>query len=170
MILVYIELGNSLGMNYNPGSRNKHFGEKPQWEQLAWSPSRAGWTAGFYRAARQIAIGCWGEKGSSILLWNRLIRREYKLPPRVSMTWPLSRGASSELQLDGREGPLRCGGRSSTCWTEPPCLFSKSPQSMSRKLILFGTWDLSVSAGLGSGSLHLIKSAIRYSRVTKKKN
>lgn len=48
------------------------------------------------------------------------------------------------------------------------CIFRKRLQSMSCKHILFMTNPY--SPGLESGSLHLIKSAFRYPRVTKKGN
>lgn len=144
-------------------------------KQMLWgeNPRRAvglvteqDWLKRWFASCRQIASGCWGKKRSSILLSNRLTRRDHKLPLRVTRPGLWAGGYPAPV---GREGPLRCAGWRHMGWTELSLLFSvKSSQRISCQLIQFLRRDLSVSLGLGSGSLHLVNSAIRYPRVTKK--
>lgn len=97
MVLIYVELGNSLGVNQGPGPRNKCFGEKTPVRAVGLITERPGSWCPF-------AIGYWGEKKSNILLPNRLIGRYHKLPPIVPIAWSLGRGMSSELTAAGQEG------------------------------------------------------------------
>lgn len=120
----------------------------------------------WFASCCQIASRCWGKKGSSILLSNRLTRRDHKLPLRVTGPGLWAGGYPAPV---GREGPPRCAGWRYMGWTELPLLFSvRSSQRISCQLIPLMMRDLSVSLGLRSGSLHLVNSAIRYPRVTKK--
>lgn len=110
MMPTHIELGNSAAVNQDPETNVW----KENLSESCGSLNRTGPSAGFYHAIR-LLLATEEIKRESILLENRLIVKEHKLPPRVPIALSPSRGISLELQPDRREDPLTCGRRRALC-------------------------------------------------------